>query len=428
MTSERLVNMYAEASPSARLPVTIRSCPGLVNVGQFHAGRVKSMISTTDGIYAVVDDRLCLWNGSTFSTLGTVTDGSPTMAWNGSVAGEVGVVSGGNYYVWNGSTLTQITAGDFTDYGSIAFVDGYFAITQLDGFKHTVTALYGGSTIDAADVASAEHNPDNLLRVMSNAGLIWYMGTESIEPWQNVGAADFPFAPVQSAVIEKGLRSTPEAALLDNTIIWTSHEPKVYRHVNLAPQRVSAHAVEASLESAGSCVSFTYQHQGHDFYVVRPDNRPAWVYDAATQSWHERSSDTTYGPWDATASVFHGGVWYMGTSDGYLCTLGGFQERGEPFRREAISRNVSAGGDRFRVKRLDVRCSAGAGGTVMSRFSRDGGRTWSLETTRSLGATGVYGQRQRWHGFGECREFAAMMACADNVDFSIFEAGVNGNA
>ncbi len=126
--------------------------------------------------------------------------------------------------------------------------------------------------------------------------------------------------------------------------------------------------------------------------------------------------------------MFHEGTWYAGTSDGYLCTFGGSQDRGDTLRREATSQNWTEGGQRFVVSSFDVRCSAGAGGTVMSSYSKDGGRTFSEERTRSLGAVGEYGTRQRWRALGQAREFAFRLACSDNVDFAIFEADINGGS
>lgn len=427
MTSERLVNLYPETSPRGRTPVTLRSTPGLSEVGQFQTGRVRAMESTSAGIYAAVNGYLCLWNGSAFSVLGEIAGGPATIAWNGANAGQVAVVAGTRYWIWDGSTLSEVSSGAFTSYGSVAFVDGYFSLTESGGGRLTVTDLYDGKTLAADDVATAEHRPDNLIRVTTSGGMIWFMGERSIEPWQNVGAVDFPFSPLQSTVIEKGIRSAAEVAILDNTIFWNSSEPRVYRQNNFAPERVSTHAVEASMERhATDVVSFAYQHEGHDWYVVRSEDRPAWVYDAATQSWHERSTGINYGPWEATASVFHDGQWYLGTADGYLCTLGGFQDRGSEMRREATTGVISNGGDTFEIDSLYARVEAGTGGTLMWQYSRDG-RVFERENFRSVGAAGNYRTQQRWRNLGQFTDFAFRLACTDNVDFAIYEAGINGD-
>lgn len=419
MTTERLVNMFAEVAPG-RLPVTLRSCPGLVQVGQFASGRVEALQSTPDGIYAVCGGKLALWDGATFSTKASVPDGRATTAYNGS---EVGIVSGGKYNVWDGTSLTNVNTGAFQDFGAIDMVNGYFLLTEKVGDRHAVTGINDGKTLNALDFASAEYSSDDLRRVVVNGGLIWYMGSQTVEPWQDTGGADYPFSRLSSTVLEKGVRSAPEVVKLDNTIFWNSDEARSYRQVDFQPQKISTHSVDASLENHTNAVCFAYQHQGHDFYVTRFDDRPAWVYGPSTQSYHERSTGTSLGAWEVTATVHHNGVWYAGTKDGYLCTFGGFQDRGEELRREAISRNISNEGKRFVVNRVDVRMDVGSGGTVMSSYSPDGGRTFSPERYRGLGTT--YNKRQQWRGLGQHREFAFRLACTDNVDFAIYEAGVN---
>ena len=422
MTSERLVNLYPEASPSGREQVALRSTPGLVEAVSIGAGSVRAMLATTSSLYAVCDRKLIEWDGATAFERGSVADGPATMAWNGT---ELAITVGGNYYIWDGTTLDTITGGAFSSIGSVEYVDTYFTRTEKDGSRLDVTGILDGKTLLASDFASAEHAPDNIVRVVSSAGLIWYMGTNTVEPWQNVGSADFPFAPVQSTVIEKGLRGIDDVALLDNTFFWISSEGRVYRHTNFSPVRISTHAVEAAIkEPETRC--FAYQHDGHDFLVVRCAGRPAYVYDAATQSWHERSTGTAYGAWDAVSSAYFQNTWYVGTDDGSICTLSGYQDRGQELRREATSRNITNGGNRFVVSQVDVRCSAGAGGTLMSQYSRDGGRTWSRERQRDLGAVGEYDHRQKWHALGQGREFCFRLAVTDNVDFGIFDASVNG--
>ncbi len=425
MTTERLVNMYPEASPGARLPVTLRSVPGLSQTGQFAAGRTWAMESTADGIYASVGGNLVLWNGSTFTTLGVLPNKATTMAWNGS---QLAIASGGTYYVWDGTSLTAPTGGVFEDVGSVDYVDGYIIRTELAGDdRFDLSALNDATTIDPLDFASAEARPDLLKRVLVFGGLIWLMGARTVEPWQNVGATDFPLTRMSTTVLEKGLRDTFESAKLDNTIFWNSDEGRAYRQSDFRPEKISTHAVDATLEGNSDACVFTYQWQGHDFYVIRFQDRAAWVFDAATMSWHERASGVDYGAWEVTATCHHDGKWYAGTKDGYLCTFTGYQDRGSEVMREATARNVSQGGDRFAVDTVDVRCDAGAGGTVMSSYSSDGGRTFSMERTRVLGAVGSYGTRTQWRALGQHREFAFRLACTDNVDFAIYEAGVNGN-
>jgi hypothetical protein len=164
-----------------------------------------------------------------------------------------------------------------------------------------------------------------------------------------------------------------------------------------------------------------YQVRGHDFFVIRLNDKPAWVYDAATGVWHERSTGPTHQPWEVTATVHHNGVWYAGTHDGQLCTFGGHQDRGDELRREARSALLSNGGERFTLGKVDVRTEGE--GSLMMRLSRDG-RIYGKERIKTFGAT--YGDRTTFRALGQCREASMMLACSDNTEFAIHGTTVNG--
>ena len=423
MTSERLLNMFPEAVPAGRQPVTLRSVPGLVDKAQAGSGSVRAMLKGADGLYIVAGGTFSRWNGTSVTTLGTLPDAPATMARNN--ADEIAIVTGGQYWIWDGSSLTQIAGTVYSEFGSVDYVDGYFVTTQKGGQRHSISGINDGKSLGALDFAAAEHRPDNLTRVIANGGLVWMMGEDTIEPWSNTGGVDYPFSRIQSTVVEKGLARSQSAARMDNQVFWVGSDNKVYRSESFNPIRVSTHAVEATLAANREHSCFTYQHDGHDLFVVRFPNRPAWVYDAATQAWHERRSGVSEGAWDVTATAFYDGAWYAGTRTGHLCTFGGSQDQGAELRREAMSRNVTMGGNRFKVRNVDLRCDVGAGGKVVGSFSRDGGRTWSHERERSLGAVGEYDRRVQWRSLGQSREFAARVWCTDNVDFAIYGAGVD---
>lgn len=420
MTTERLLNMMPEASPGARLPLSLRSVPGLVNVVQLGTGRVRAAIADGDSIFACVGGEFVEWDGSTVTTRGTVPDGPTTMVRNGS---QIAIAANNAYRLWDGTTLQSPTGGAFSLTGAVAYMDGYFIRSNAAGGEFDVTALADGTVLNALDFASAEYLPDDLRGVLVSNGVLWLLGADSVEPWQNVGDSDFPFLRLSSTAIEKGVLSNVAAVQQDNSFFWLSDEVRAYRQEGFAPVKVSTGAVDTSLTQNSIDNCFTYQWQGHDLVVARMKDRPAWVYDTATQSWHERG--TQDGAWKATASVKQGSDWYIGTEDGWLCSLGGFQDQGDGLWREAISRNVTMGGSYFTVNRVDIRGAMGGGGSVMASQSNDGGRTFSKERIYSMGEVGEYDRRLQLRGLGRSEEFALKLRCTDNVDFAIHSAGID---
>jgi hypothetical protein len=79
----------------------------------------------------------------------------------------------------------------------------------------------------------------------------------------------------------------------------TSGDRIVWRANGYTPERVSTHAVEYALGHApriDDAIAWTYQQEGHTFYVLYVPSlatvrgfATTWVYDVATQTWHERA-------------------------------------------------------------------------------------------------------------------------------------------
>ena len=420
----RLLNMYPETAESG---VTLRSAPGLVSAADLGPGKVEALISGSDGLYAAVGGSFKRWSDGVVTTLGNLPQGDTTMARSRS---QIAVVAGDRYLVWDGTTFSEVTTtidgGDEPDYeesqlpfarsGSVSFLSNYFIITQQDGeaFAYSLDA----DTIDALNFASAEYRPDDLRRVMVSNDLIWFMGEDSIEPWQVTGAANLPFARISGAVKEKGLRATLETVALDNTLFWVSGEGRVYR-MGQAAEILSTDAICATLEGSTGRM-FAYQQRRHDSAVVRLEDAPAVIYDPSSGMWWERSTNPCHDPWEVTATVRHNGTWYAGTSGGQLCTFGGFEDLGKSMRREVISTNLTQAGERFSVDRLNLRVSGS--GSVMISWSNDGGETFSNERQRTFGGMREY--PIQINRLGQHRQFCLKIACTDNTEFSIHSASV----
>jgi hypothetical protein len=203
--------------------------------------------------------------------------------------------------------------------------------------------------------------------------------------------------------------------------MFVSNEGRAYRQEGGVPVGISTDAVSATLSNNTDVTALAYQVSGHDFLVLRFGDRPAWVYDPATQAWHERMTGTEYGAWEVTATVHHNGVWYAGTNTGELCTFEGFQDRGEELRREATSALLSDGGERFTVSKADIRVEGQ--GNLMMQLSRDG-QTFGRERVKPFG--GTYAERCTFRGLGQSRELSMRLACTDNTEFAIHGASING--
>ena len=423
-TTERLVNMFPEQTPKKEAPVLLRSCPGRTQIIAGDGLPIRAMLESSTKLYYVANAQLWSFDGATKTLLGVVDDDvSTTIAENGT---QVAVVANGRYFLYNGTTTVEVVGQAFTSFGSVDYMDGYFLFTEKDGQLHAVSALLDGTSLNALDFASAEYRPDNLVLGFVDHSEWWLFGESTTEVWSNQGLADYPFERVPGAQMERGCLQANTVAKLDNTMFWVGNDKIAYRAFEYTPKRISSHQVEASLRAATTISAFVYEYEGHKFYVLRLNGRPAWAYDAATNLWHERASGVDYGEWDVTAAARIGTTWYAGDKDGNISNFDRvFQENGSTLLRTAISRNLWLGGNRFTVSKGTIDVNAGTGGTVMFSYSIDRGRTWGNDRMLSVGASGDYDKQFSFNGFGMMRDFAVNLRMSDNKNFSINHAGVD---
>jgi hypothetical protein len=298
----RMVNLFPEVIPEGgKEPAFLQRCPGLAFLSTMGNGPVRGLwaFSPNDGIgFVVSGNQLFKINNAYVPTLiGTVAGTGPvSMADNGT---QLFIAANGPSYIYNNTTnaFGQITDPDFPGAVTVCYLDGYFVFNEPDSQKMWVTTLLDGTSIDPLEFASTEGSPDGLLAVVSNFREVWAFGTNSIEVWYDSGATDFPLQRIQGAFNELGCAAPYSIAKMDNGLFWLGRDRRgqgiVYRANGYQGQRISTHAVEWQIQQYGDmsdAIAYTYQQDGHSFYVlIFPTANTTWVYDAATQAWHERA-------------------------------------------------------------------------------------------------------------------------------------------
>jgi hypothetical protein len=298
----RMVNLFPEVIPEGgKEPAFLQRCPGLTLLSTVGTGPVRGLwaFSPNDGVgFVVSGTQLYKINNAYAATLiGTVAGSGPvSMADNGT---QLFIAANGPSYIYNNTTnaFGQITDPDFPGAVTVCYLDGYFVFNEPNSQKMWVTTLLDGTSIDPLEFASTEGSPDGLLAVVSNFREVWAFGTNSIEVWYDSGATDFPLQRIQGAFNELGCAAPYSIAKMDNGLFWLGRDRRgqgiVYRANGYQGQRISTHAVEWQIQQYGDmsdAIAYTYQQDGHSFYVlIFPTANTTWVYDAATQAWHERA-------------------------------------------------------------------------------------------------------------------------------------------
>jgi hypothetical protein len=295
----RMVNLFPELIPEGgKEPAFLQRAPGLRRLATIGTGSIRGLWQFGGFSYVVSGNTLYQITPAWAATaLGTIAGAGPvSMSDNGT---QLFVAANGPSYIYNASTnaFSQITDPDFPGAVTVGFIDGYFVFNEPNSQKVWVTSLLDGSAVDPLDFASAEGSPDGLVSLVVSNREIWLFGTNSTEVWYDAGTADFPLQRIQGASNELGCTAAYSVAKMDNTVFWLGADARgrgmVYRANGYVGQRISTHAVEWHIQQYGDlsdAIGYTYQQDGHSFYVlIFPQANTTWVYDLATQAWHERA-------------------------------------------------------------------------------------------------------------------------------------------
>lgn len=368
---------------------------------------VRAAISTGGVCYVVAGSGFYTLIGTVYTLKGslTTTTGPVSIETNGLQI----AVADGTLYVYDIAADTFGPVAGAPSAETLTYMDGYGIFNQTNAGTFHITGLQDFSTVDALDFASAESSPDDIIRVFADHGELWLFGRNSIEPWYNSGDADFPFSRIGQTRIERGLAAKWSVAKCDNSIFWLGDDLIVYRADGYQPVRISDEQVEFAvgrMATVSDARAFVYDQEGHKFYVLTfPTAQQTWVYDVATQLWHERS--TSGGAWFPTCHVLHDGKHLCGWDDGlYEIRTDLYDDAGEEIRAQVIMPVISDDLHRIAHNRfeLDIEPGVGVQGgrepKVILDWSDDDGKTWSNQLERSMGTIGAYNKRLIWNRLG----------------------------
>jgi hypothetical protein len=374
----RMVNLFPEVVPEGgKQPAFLQRAPGLplrVTVG---AGPIRGLWQHNSYMYVVSGNTFYQVSSSYVATAkGTITGTNPvTMADNGT---QIMIAADPDGYIYNTSTgvFAQITDPDFPGASVVDYLDGYFVFIEPNSQRIWVTALLDGTSVDPLDFVSAEGDPDDIVSMIVDHREVWLFGKNSTEVWYNAGLSDFPLVRIQGAFNELGCAARYSVAKMNNQVYWLGKDDRgqgiVYVANGYQGQRISTHAVEWQIQQYGSmtdAIGFTYQQDGHSFYVlVFPTAAKTWVYDASTGAWHERAGwDNQWTRYRAQAQVFYNNENLVGDYENgnlYALDLNNYDYNGDVQRWLRSWRALPTGENNLRrtaQHALQLDCETGVG-------------------------------------------------------------------
>lgn len=432
LSAQRMVNCYLEvAPPGAKSPVAVISSYGIEEWATVGDGPIRGGIVINRVPYVVSENQLFrLESGGTATLLGEIPGVGPvTIAGDGT---NVAVAANGWLYLYNGSTVSPIGDPDFPGAAWVGFLDGYIPIIEPDTGRLWINeTAYVPTNWNALDFVTAEGAPDDLVWGVIDHRELYAFGRETIEVFYNSGDADSPLRRTDSGFLETGIMNAGAAAKTDNGIGFLGNDGLVYMLRGYQLERISSFAVEQAIEDyeEKSCIAMAFTEGGHKmlaFHFVTA----TWVHDLSTQLWHERQS-TGHSRWRPQVAIQAFNRTLVGDySSGRIGVLdpGTFSEWDEVLRGSCTAPSIAEENRQIFHGLLELQFEQGVGTTtvtdpqVMLDWSDDGGRTWSSEHWRSLGAMGAFKSRAVWRRMGRARDRVYRYAITDRVRRTLIQA------
>lgn len=445
VTAQTRKNMYLESyTEDDKVRIAAFPTPGLDLFTNFGEDPIRAIYEVGDKLYIV--HRTTFYevnNAGTVTNKGTLltNEGRCSIIDNGV---QIMVVDGqyGYIYTLSTSVFARITDADFSATPrTVTFNGGYFIITEDSSGKIWISSLYDGTAWNALEFATAESNPDNLVRVEEYIGHLILFGEDTTEFWVNTGELDFPYSRQYGTNMEYGLAARWSVTKFDSSIMFLGRsrqgEVKVVKLTGTNAVPVSDRNLENIFNSGASTLNvtaFSYMIDGHSMYQISfPVINRTFVYDGITEVWHEMTSDYSRHRGEMgeqfinkqIVSDYANGKIYKFNKETYT-------DNGSVIIRELTGRHFEENLDYFTVQQFILDCETGIGLStgqgsdpqIMMQYSVDNGHTWSEELLRSLGKLGEYTDRVEWWRLGRGKDFLFRVRCSDPVKWVVTGAGL----
>lgn len=416
-TGPRHINAFVEQVIEGQPPLPIYAAEGLARFQTISGGgECRGMISSDSTLYVLSGKKFVSIN-----LAGIVTDiggiagaGDVVMAMNGASPQQIAIVAEGVRYIWDGTTLSTISDSDLPPPIGVTFADQRLIYPIADG-RLFWSDIDAAGSVDPLSFASAEGAPDGLVGAYAHKLDVWLPGSRTTEVWRSTANPDQPFQRMSGGFIQHGCSAPRSFANLGDTLFWVNDKAQALMVTGYAPQAISNQAVSrdiASVSDKKTILGFAYYCGGRGFYVLTCDEW-TWQFNIGTQKWFERQSNGLPNWRGRHASQFNN-QWIIG--DGYEGKLyqvaeETYDEDGSPLVWTVRSAPMHAFPNRICVDRLHLDFTTGVGlnstdphesnPEVGMRYSDDGGKSWSNQLTRTLGADGDHQTRVTFDGLGE---------------------------
>lgn len=305
---ERTVNQYPEGGSSGTsAKAGFINTPGYRLFVDLPSGPGRAIFEQDGRCFVISGPILCeVFPQRTFKVRGIVdVDANPaTIDSNGLSDGhQLFIVSAGRGYVLDLVTLafTDVTSQSEFPAPAVAgfYLDGYFGAIKSGAPTFALSNLFDGTiwNILQGGKESLSLTVDNIQNGAAINGKVWFLQSKNTEVWADIGASDFPLAPIPGTLPRWGCAAIYTLVAIDNALMCIGANAdgslEVIRSNGFDWRVVSTPAISNALRKVSTVTgarAWAYAQQGHAFYVLYvPGLDTTLVYDVATNLWHERA-------------------------------------------------------------------------------------------------------------------------------------------
>ena len=397
--------------------------------GEARGGHVMSNVP-----YFVFGNTLYSIDSAGVSTsIGTIEGvGLCSFADNGSYL--VIVVPNGKSYTYDKATLAEITNTNFRKSDTVRFKDGYFIFTASDGDVFFNSELNDPTSYRALDFGSSEVDPDAIVGQEINHNELFIINKETIELFQNIGGADFPFQRIQGANIQKGAIARDSIIRFDDTFAFLggghNERPAIYQVINSATaNRISTDSIDEELQRYSiseleNCSAFSYKQDGQQLvaFTIESASRDSvtFVYNSTASLragypvWFQNQSGIANNKWNVRDIQYAYGKMLCAIPDVGVTYLDPdtYTENGSNILREFTTLPINNNGQTLFAREMELTMESGVGltsgqgsdPTVIMDYT-DNNKHFGNDRNRSIGKKGDFKARAVWRRMGRIPYF-----------------------
>ena len=449
---QKTVNMYVKIeSPGAISPISLRRTPGLpliASAGTGGVGRSNGTRWKGKEYFVIGASLVSIDDNDVVATVGTLLTNSGRCEITRGRS-YVMVVDGTYGYAWNGTTFTQnIQSGD-ADFPNnpthCRYIDGFFIVNEAgtDNFYRSDLEDPTGQDPLIFEVASA--SPDNILALGVFDRDIFTGGEDSTQRYYNSGGAGFNFSPYPNT-IQMGL--VAPYSLYDwsggVTGLFQSRTGGLGVYTLTGGQAIPESTDDDNEEMQGFSTKLDafgtfYTLNNLNFYALTfPSANVTKVFQLGRKlSHHQASYDSTLpsgtiGRWRVSGLGYTGkrilAVDYANDNI-YTLDTNTYTENSNPLICERFSQIIHNKGLPISCSRYEVHAKRGVGilsgqgsnPKLQLAVSYNGGETYSVHRSKSIGGQGQYRRRSVWkHLSGDVEQLNTWLRYSEPTDFAIF--------